>query len=610
MVVAALGVALVAAWPAPAPAAPVAGTTTLDQRIVGAGPPSAFRLLGTAPGEPYTVREEGIGIALPGRASTRDSMVYFGQLSDFQLADEESPSRVELLDPPSDGFPSTAAWRPWEALIPQTVDASIRQVNSFVPASPVAGGGGARAAMDFAITTGDSADSQQLNETQWVVRLLEGGTINPNSGSTNTATWDPLCRTLGLVGLVRPAEAPRYTGVQDFNDYFEGPAPAFYDPNQPRGKFAAWPRYPGLQDRAQAPFTTPGLAVPSYVTFGNHDGLVQGNAAANVAHETVATSCLKAMAPTFGPGDLAGTLGALTLPNLLGSLQSQAGEVALVPPDPTRRYVDKQQYKALHRTGAQADAHGFNYVTAAENGASRGSAGYYAWSPKPGFRFIALDTVSEAGVIGPSSDGNIDHPQYLWLERELAAATAQNQLVVLFSHHAIPSLTANVPDELAPPCLLWEPAHLHDINPGCDRDPRGSSPIHTGASMTALLHRFPHVIAWVAGHSHVNSVQAFTRPGGGFWSIRSAAEADWPQQSRLLEVFNNHDGTLSIFGTVIDHAADSSIPASGTPAGAFSTSTLASISRNLSHNDTQEGAPKGEGALRDRNVELLIDDPR
>ena len=29
--------------------------------------------------------------------------------------------------------------------------------------------------MALTITTGDSADSQQINEVKWVVRLLEGG---------------------------------------------------------------------------------------------------------------------------------------------------------------------------------------------------------------------------------------------------------------------------------------------------------------------------------------------------------------------------------------------------------------------------------------------------
>ena len=42
--------------------------------------------------------------------------------------------------------------------------------------------------------------------------------------------------------------------------------------------------------------------------------------------------------------------------------------------------------------------------------ASGGEAGYYAWSPVPRLRFIALDTTSDGGIAGPSADGNIDDP--------------------------------------------------------------------------------------------------------------------------------------------------------------------------------------------------------
>ena len=33
-----------------------------------------------------------------GAQNRRKSLLYFGQLSDFQLADEESPARVEFID--------------------------------------------------------------------------------------------------------------------------------------------------------------------------------------------------------------------------------------------------------------------------------------------------------------------------------------------------------------------------------------------------------------------------------------------------------------------------------------------------------------------------------
>jgi hypothetical protein len=100
-----------------------------------------------------------------------------------------------------------------------------------------------------------------------------------------------------------------------------------------------------------------------------------------------------------------------------------------------------------------------------------------------------------------------------------------------------------------------------------------------------------------------------------FWSIRTAAETDWPQPNRLLEIMDNRDGTLSIFGTILDSAANATAPGSGTPASGLTPADLASVGRTLSYNDPQVGATKctpasGEGLADDRNVELLIRDPR
>ncbi|HEX9967579.1 MAG TPA: hypothetical protein VGB06_06510 [Solirubrobacterales bacterium] len=589
------------------------GQSTLQQRVVP-GAPDAYRFLQLGAGEPYVVRED-LAPAGAGRDAARTSVVYFGQLSDFQLADEESPARVEVLDPFSTplSLPFGAAWRPWEALEPQIDDAAIRQLNRFTAASPVPAGDGSRSAMEFTINTGDAADSQQLNETLWVRTLLEGGTLDPNSGVSKFSYSHPLCPTLLVPG---GGEAARYTGVQDYHDYVEGPYPEFYDPNQPAGPHAAWPKYPGLLDRAQQPFTAAGLDVPSYMTFGNHDALVQGNAAANREYEQVATGCLKPIGPVSNPENASALLASLLNPtSLLSTLATSPQNVMVVPGDPKRQYVSKKQYKDVFKAGTQSDGHGFDFVDPAEESASKGAAGYYAWNPAPGTRFISLDTVAEAGTIGTptgntTSEGNIDHPQFEWLRGELEAATAADELVVIFSHHAPESLQADAADELAPPCLIADP-HGHDVNPGCDLDPRSSQPIHLEADLVALLHQFPNAIAWVAGHSHDNVVNPFPNPaGGGFWSIRVAAEADWPQQSRLLEVFDNHDGTLSIFGTILDHVGQSVAPPPGTPANAMDLNDLASAGRTMSFNDLQSGAPIGEGQPDDRNVELLIDDPR
>ena len=114
-------------------------------------------------------------------------------------------------------------------------------MNRFA-SSPVAQAGNARAKLALSIFTGDLADSQQFNESRAVLGLLDGGTVNPNSGVDN-AGCPP--------GTPGADEAARYTGVQDKDDVVEGPQ--FYDPDDPTGSYAGFPKWPGLMDRARSP---------------------------------------------------------------------------------------------------------------------------------------------------------------------------------------------------------------------------------------------------------------------------------------------------------------------------------------------------------------------
>jgi metallophosphoesterase (TIGR03767 family) len=585
---------------------------TTEEQSIEQGPPldpakPGFVTLQAGDGQPRVVRQLASVTAQPGRELRRLSLAYFAQLTDFQLADEESPARVEFAD-----RGAGSAWRPQEPFHPFAIDLSFQQLNRFTGASPIRQAGGLRAPMDFALSTGDQSDNQQLNETVWVRQLIDGGTrLDPNSGvRSDYSQCTPEARAALALREQSGAlpDEPVYTGVADHDDHAFGGA-GYYDPDDPQGDFAEWPRYGGLLDRAQRAFTPVGLRrgkrpLPTYVTNGNHDGLVQGNEDAIRAYEDIATGCFKPFVLNGQP-----PVAEDPPPSLL--IGATTG--FFVRPDEQRRFVDRFELKKVYSEGIQADDHGFAYVDPAENIDSRYSATYYAWDAKPGLRFVSIDTVSDGGVVEESSNGNIDNPQWLWLERELDRAEGRGQLVVVFGHHPIRSLTSDVPDELAAPCTVPD-EHGHDVNPGCDLDPRLSTPLHLGNDLRLLLSAHPHVIAYVAGHTHENEVLACGSEegcpdGGNWWEVNTAAVADWPQESRLIEVMDNGDGTLSIFGTTLDHAAPYGVPRATADASRFGAPQLAALGRTFSYNDPQSDHP-AMGGDEDQNVELVVRDPR
>ncbi|HSF01693.1 MAG TPA: hypothetical protein VLA62_01700, partial [Solirubrobacterales bacterium] len=168
------------------------GHTTLEQILTATNPGADYTTLKREQvSEEYVVRDPD-GAARVGRGQRRRSLAYFSQLTDFQLADEESPARVEFLDQVAGQGGATSAWRPQEALTPFMIDDSIRQINRFAPASPVPQGNNVGNPMDLALITGDQADNQQRNEMIWTRALLEGGvTIKFNSGLTDPAAYSP-----------------------------------------------------------------------------------------------------------------------------------------------------------------------------------------------------------------------------------------------------------------------------------------------------------------------------------------------------------------------------------------------------------------------------------
>jgi 3',5'-cyclic AMP phosphodiesterase CpdA len=594
-------------------AATAAAESTLLRSIAPVEGSGAFEQLTTGPGEPYVIRRSPGVRERASRSRTRRSLLYFGQLTDPQILDEISPIRLDFLD--QAGGDIKDAWRPNDAMSTQTFDQVVRALNAE-RSSRFRDRRGRYARMRLAIGTGDLIDNQQLNEARWMVQVLRGGQVDPSSGKPiGPGNPCPQATEEEVPRLNADAAARRYTGPADFDDWPAGVPieryAGFWDPNRakpegaPPGAYDGWPRYPGLYDRAQRPFTAAGLDVPAFLARGNHDGLLEGTIHANnPIIRPLATGCIKvfpgdAVDPAMLQGDLRRFLPQLADPETIRRLLEDARRV---PPDPDRRVIDRKEYKRV--LGRDT---GLRNVSPRENRASGGTASYYSFAPRRGLRMISIDTVAEGG----DSNGNLDHPQFKWLRGELRRAIRRDELVIVYGHHTLATMTATVADEAAGDC----------DTPGCDEDPRRSRPIHLGLtgpqSLRALLLKAPHVVAYVAGHTHDNEVNLHRQARRSLWEIGTASHIDWPQQSRTIELFDNRDGTLSLFGTVLDHDAPAAAPASGF-ADVFTDVLLVSLSRTIAWNDPQRppkpasGEPQTirAGLPADRNVELLLRDPR
>lgn len=541
------------------------GTTLASTlTLTGDGP---YRRFSRTPGWPIEVRAD---LAEPrtGREDRREALATLVHLTDIHVLDAQSTTRVEFTDRLEDEAqlnPSffSSAWRPQETLTGHIADAMIRALRE-VGAGPVTG-----RPYDCAVSTGDATDNAAFNEIEWMIDVLDGGRpVQINSG-------DP----------------DRYEGVQD-HDALSFDA-SYYHPGEGRSDnykdHLGYPTRPELLDLAITAFTPVGLPCPWYTVYGNHDGLVQGNAADNPAFRAIATGPLKVVGlpSAISPQQLERAI----LDGDLGRLLTQPGLPArLVTPDDRRAFAGPADWVRAHREdrgGPGPVGHGLS-AEAEQTGDL-----HYTFPVADGVLGIALDSVNRTVF----ASGSLSRPQVEWLEAELIAVSSRyldadgaevttdhdDQLVVLFAHHTTGSMDNPFPD----------------LN-----DPRPDDRV-LGDEFIALLHRFPNVVAFVAGHTHVNRVFAHPHPDtGGFWEINTAAHIDAPQHSRIVELVDNRDGTLSLFGTLVDHAGPA-VP----PDVASGVLDLASLARELAANDRQKDLDSAIGTAGDRNVELLLTAP-
>jgi metallophosphoesterase (TIGR03767 family) len=522
-----------------------------------AGSVAPYRSVQIIDGEPHLVRPD-LATADSGSSAGARPLLTLVHLTDLQLADVQSPTRFEFLnrqfaDPRyAEIIP---VQRPQEALNAHAVNAMLHTVNAAV--GPVTG-----TTPELAITTGDAIDNAQWNEMQVFLSLFDGGRVTMNSGG------------------------PYYQGVQalDWPDdvFWKPDGVADNGPDLFRAAFG-FPDWPGLLRRALEEFTAPGLRMPWLSCFGNHEALNQG---VGVVSADIAAALVGEVKPWALPEDFDHDR-ALELfthcPEVF-----MAGPALQVAADPSRRPVTRREFVDLHfRPSAQPSGHGFT-----EQNRTDGTA-YYVHDTEA-VRLIALDTNCLAG----GASGCLDHDQAQWLEQRLAEVHSryhdaashsvrtanEDRLVVIFSHHGVESLV--------------HPLTRHSGPDG--------QPLLSGTDMLALLHRYPNVVLWLNGHTHLNAVRPRRDPRdprGGFWEVTTSSIVDWPCQARLVEIVER-GGQLSIFCTMLDHDTPVS------PRSLADAADLAALHRELAANMPFAGMDSTRpGTHADRNVELRVTAP-
>lgn len=523
-----------------APLAPYRGGTTLGAVAAPRGT-SGYRRLGDGPAWDRVVRGD-LAAAKNGREGRRTPLAAFVQFTDLHLVDVQHPLRYEYLR-----AQTSSAWRPQEALSVAGAVALVERVNALRGA-PATG-----SPLHCVVTTGDNTDNNSRSELDWFLTAMSGGRITPNTG-------DPR----------------RYEGVQDSGlKLYWHPDDDLRDSDKALG----FPRVDGFLEAALREVNSPGLGLPWYSTVGNHDALPGG---------------------CWGPGDsyfsefAVGGRKLMSLDESRGAalwkavkkgrdpkgaqfkelLKSEARRMRSVTPDESRAPFTPAEYVQAHLDPAYKGhgpaGHGYT-----QENLDAGTQ-YYSFRISDDVLGISLDSTDPGGHY----EGSLGTSQMEWLERELKANEEKDgggSYVIVFSHHTSRTMRN----------LRQDPAR-----------PREGR--HGGDEIIALLARHRSVLAWVNGHSHKNDITARETPDGSFWEISTASHIDFPQLARVVELSDNHDGTISLFTTLIESSAPHR-----TDYADLSQTGLAALYRELSFN-APGAKPALGGEPGDRNTELVL----
>jgi Calcineurin-like phosphoesterase len=305
---------------------------------------------------------------------------------------------------------------------------------------------------------------------------------------------------------------------------------------------------PGPDNDPKDAFVAEGLRMPWRWVMGNHDILHQGTFPIAGSQQVVVGN------------DSQGGTRDWTRPGA----PVRWGEVVA---DPARAQLPRTAL--LDEVAGALDGHGIGPSVQ-----RYGKAFYWFDIEGTPLRVIVLDTAAETGsATGVLRTSDVEG----FIRPALDTAKRDGKWVVLTSHHASTRLGDG---SLSSAGIEPQPDAL------------------SVSTWTSLVGSYDNVLLHLAGHSHVHRA-ARVEPEGGrpYWELQTSALSDYPNQVRVIEVWDEDNGFLTIRGIALDYVTD------GDP--------IAEEGRRRGIVDLTSGYGRdGRGEPSDRNVELWIRKPR
>jgi len=422
----------------------------------------------------------------PGPVTHSARLLHFFTMSDIHIADKETPAQAIFFGYKG-GNPS--AYSPTALISTQTLDAAIQTMNALHQKKP----------FDFGIALGDAINNNQYNELRWYIDVIDGKTINPDSGAKDNPVSGPL---------------------NDYQDVYKAA---------------------GLN-----------RTIPWYQTLGNHDQFWLGTSVPDqyIRQTLVGRDILNqgnALTDPLGIASRGYYMGAIDGRTPYGDVigagpVSEFNATPRVPAaDPDRRGLSRSQWMGeFFNSTTLPKGHGFN-----QSGVPEGFACYSfdAGTDIP-IRVIVLDDTQRDTDRNVSlfMYGSLDPARYDWLVSELEKGQAEGRLMIIAAHIPIRNESASssklwtsgspISEQMLiaklqtyPNLLLWISGHVHRNTVTAFRSPDPG------------------------------------RPDLGFWEVETASLRDFPQQLRTFEIVRNSDNTVSVFATNVDPSVKDGTPA-------------------------------------------------